>query len=633
MGPDDQRPPRTLAVRLITPDERGRFDQTLESSHWLGAGLVGEVMRYVATEDGEWCALVGFGSAALCVRSREEMLAWSDAQRYRRLRYITNNQRFCILDEHRRRNLASEVLGLTLKRIASDFCERWGHPVVMVETFTDPARHLGTCYKASSFTELGTTSGYGRVAGRFVHHGGQKAYWVRTLRRDALRLLTADFDHPALEPKRRHTVAAIDLNLLDLDSEDGLLAQLEAVPDPRMARGIRHELSSILAVATLGTLRGAKSFKALGETASELPEEALCRLRARVSPRTAKREAPNEATIRRTLQAIDGDLLDKVVNTWAAGQVAQGRLLVDQADQVRSVMAAATDDEEVTDDDRPDPGTRCEEEEPDADEPLLLPAIAVDGKTLRGARLDDGRQVHLLSASTHDESVVVAQRNVETKTNEITGFRPLLEGLDLSGVVVTADAMHLQRDHASFLHQQGAHFIFGAKDNQPRLAAAAEAATAGRPVVFESHDRGHGRMEHRYFQVADFPEKLAEELDFPYGAQFIAATRERADLGDHLESEDTSYYVTDLAAAQAGPCQLAKYIRGHWGIENRNHYVRDKTFGEDLSSVRRGGAPQALATLRNLAITLLRLAGFTNIAEGTRWAAWDVSRPLALMGL
>ncbi|MHB1504703.1 MAG: ISAs1 family transposase [Acidimicrobiales bacterium] len=349
-------------------------------------------------------------------------------------------------------------------------------------------------------------------------------------------------------------------------------------------------------------------------TASELPEEALCRLDTRVSPRTAKRVAPNEATIRRTLKAIDGDLLDKVVNTWAAGQVAEGRLLQDQAEQVRSVMAAATDDEEIvedddTDDDRPGPGAPLEAEEPDASEPPLLPAIALDGKTLRGARLGDGRQVHLLSASTHDEGVVVAQRNVETKTNEITGFRPLLEALELSGMVVTADAMHLQRDHAELLHERGAHF------------------------VFESHDRGHGRMEHRYFQVADFPEKLAEELDFPYGAQFVAATRERADLSDHLESEETSYYVTDLAATQAGPRQLAKCIRGHWGIENRNHYVRDKTFGEDLSSVRRGGAPQALATLRNLAITLLRLAGFANMAQGTRWAAWDVSRPLALMGL
>lgn len=96
---------------------------------------------------------------------------------------------------------------------------------------------------------------------------------------------------------------------------------------------------------------------------------------------------------------------------------------------------------------------------------------------------------------------------------------------------------------------------------------------------------------------------------------------------------ETSHYGTDLSAAQAGPRQLVQHIRGHISIENRNHYVRDKTFAEDLSTVRTGGAPQALATLHNLAITLLHLAGFTNIAHGTRWAVWDISRPLALMGL
>ena len=150
-----------------------------------------------------------------------------------------------------------QKLGATLKRLSFDFEARWGHPVVMVETFTDPARHVGTCYKASNFTELGTTSGYGRVAGRFVHHGEQKAYWVRHLRADAATLLTASFDHPRLTTRR--TMNAIDLNRLDLDSSEGLLARLESVPDPRDPRGIRHRLSVILAIAVLATLRGATS--------------------------------------------------------------------------------------------------------------------------------------------------------------------------------------------------------------------------------------------------------------------------------------------------------------------------------------------------------------------------------------
>lgn len=612
-----------LVVRPIVPSERERFDETLRAEHWLGAGLVGEVMRYVAIEDGEWAALVGFGSAALCVRSREELVAWSDSQRHRRLRYVTNNQRFCVLEGRRRANLASQVLGLTLKRLSADFEARWGHPVVAVETFTDPARHLGTCYAASNFTCLGETSGYSRKAGRFVHHGAKKAYWLRILRRDALGLLTATFDHPLLFSRRTMTMSALDLNRLDLDSAEGLLARLEAVPDPRSRRGVRHRLAVILAIAVLATLRGATSLVAIGEVAEELPEEALGRLSCRISPSKKAYVAPEESTIRRTLKAVDANAVDLVVNAWIADQVKAGRLNTEQAPLVE--LAAMLEREETE--------TQGDDGDPDAG-PRLLSAIAVDGKTLRGARLGDNRAVHLLSAMTHSEGATIAQRNVDTKTNEITGFRPLLEPLDLTDVVVTADALHAQREHARWLTQQrGAHYVFGLKDNQPSLAAAAERLLAERPVVYETHDRGHGRMEHRYFRVADVPEELARKLGFPSAAQVVAVDRERADLDDRLKSMETSYYVTDLSSEQAGPAHLASYIREHWGIENRSHWVRDRVFDEDRSQVRVGGAPQVLATLRNLAISLFRLRGFKSVASGLRWVAWDHTRGLALMGL
>ena len=609
-----------LVVRPIAAAERERFDETLRAEHWLGAGLVGEVMRYVAIEDGEWCALVGFGSAALCVRSREELLSWSDSQRHRRLRYVTNNQRFCVLEERRRPNLASQVLSLTLRRLSADFEARWGHPVIAVETFTDPARHRGTCYAASNFTQLGETSGYGRKAGKFVHHGGKKAYWLRTLRRDALRLLTAEFDHPLLSPRR--TMSALDLNRLDIDSPAGLLARLDTVPDPRRRRGVRHRLAVILAIATLATLRGATSLVAIGELAKELPEEALRRLSCRISPSKNAYVAPEESTIRRTLKAIDANAVDLVVNAWIADQVRAGRLTTEQAPLVElSAMLERDETETQGDHDDPEAG------------PELLNAIAVDGKTLRGARFDGIRAVHLLSAMTHAEGATIAQRDVDSKTNEITGFRPLLEGLDLQGVVVTADAMHAQREHARFLVGKSAHYVFGLKGNQPTLAEAAERLLAEGQVLYETHNKGHGRMEHRYFRVVAIPARLADELGFGSARQFIAVDRERADLADRMTSMETSYYVTDLSPGQAGPAELARYIRGHWGIENRSHFVRDRTFDEDRSQVRVGGAPQVLATLRNLAISILRLNGFKSIATGLRWVAWDHNRGLALIGV
>ena len=593
-------------------DERVQFDETLQRAHWLGAGLVGEVMRYVAEEDGEWVALIGFGSAALSVGARDAHIGWSERQRWRRLRYVANNQRFCVLDEHRRPNLASQALAAVLRRLSFDYEQRWGHPVVLVETFTDPARHLGTCYKAANFTALGHTSGYGRKAGHFTHHGIEKVIWTKTLRRDALRLLTCDFDHPLLDSRKRALMTSIDLNRVDLDSENGLLERLASIQDPRMRRGVRHSIASILAIAAIGTLRGARSFRAIGETAAELPQEALERLGARISPASGLRVAPDSSTIRRNLNAVDRNEFDRVVGSWLSDQVVANRSKQRQdGGEDRSLEDGSDDDDQRKD----------------------LPALAVDGKALRGARLNSGGQIHLLSALTHQEGIVIAQRNVDHKTNEIIEFCPLLKEIDIAGVVITADALHTQRSHAQYLQKRGAHFIFGLKGNQPKLADAAMKLLEYHPVIAETHDRAHGRIEHRYLSVAAVPEELAKKLKFPSVAQFVAIYRERRDLSGAIRSLETSYYVTDLTEAQAGPKQLARHIRSHWAIENRSHWVRDNTYDEDRCTVRRGGAPQVLATLRNLAISLLRLAGFTSIAAGTRWAAWDPARTLALMGL
>ncbi len=617
MGQADQ----SLVVRPILAKERARFDQTLEAEHWLGAGLVGETMRYVALTDGEWCALVGFGSAALCVAAREELVGWTDSQRYRRLRYLTNNQRYCVLEAHRRPNLASAVLAQVLRRLSSDFCVRWGHPVVAVETFTDPSRHLGTCYKASNFACLGYTSGYGRRAGHFVHHGGHKAYWLRALRRDATRLLGLPFDHPVIS--ERSLMRSADLNRLDLS---GLLDAFGKVPDPRKRRGIRHALAQILVIATLATLRGATSLVAIGEVASSLPEEALERLGCFHSPSRSQRVAPEESTIRRVLHLLDGDQVDRIVSKWTCEQVVAGRLSPTAVPEV-SFKTMIEEDEDAE---------REEKNQHDDDEdPPLLRAVAIDGKTLRGARLTEGRKVHLLSAHELKSGATIAQAKVDVKTNEITVAAPMLKPLDLSGVVVTADALHAQRGLARFLvEDKHAHYVLGLKGNQPTIAAAAEQLFSSVDDAYETYDKAHGRIEHRCYAVVSIPDELGEALQFPYAASFVRVYRERCDLRDEPIGEpETSYYLSDLSGLLAAPAAFAYYIRGHWGIENRSHHVRDTTFDEDRSQVRAGGAPQVLATLRNIAISVLRIAGFTNIASGTRWVAWDYTRGLRLLGL
>lgn len=141
--------------------------------------------------------------------------------------------------------------------------------------------------------------------------------------------------------------------------------------------------------------------------------------------------------------------------------------------------------------------------------------------------------------------------------------------------------------------------------------------------------RGHGRIVRRFTRVAPAP----EGLDFPHAAQVVVVEREVADLADRMTSTETAFYVTSLSASKAGPERAAGLVRGHWGIENGLHYVRDVTWDEDRSQVRTAAAPRALATLRNLAIGALRHAGETNVASGLRWVARDPYRALALLGL
>ena len=576
-----------MSVRPIRADERARFDATLDEHHWLGRRLVGETMRYVALgPEDEWLAVLGFGAAALACKPRDRFIGWSDEQHFARLRYVTNNQRFCVLPAGRRKNLASNVLAKTLKRLSGDFEVRWGHPVVMVETFVDPSRHLGTCYTAGGFALLGRTLGYGRSGGSYHHHGRSKLTFGRLLRRDARAILTAQFDHPLLT---RGSRPVIDLNSLDFDSDDGLLAALDQIVDHRKRRGVRHSLPSLLAIATAATLAGARSVQAIGEYAADCPQSVLERLGAKFHPVRRRYVAPHADTIRRALAAVDASALDEVVGAWLFRQVRAGHLDHDQL------------------------------------------VLALDGKSMRGALRADGRAVHLFAAMVHGAGIVVGQHEVDHKSNEITAFKPLLESLDLSGALVTADAMHTQREHARWLvEDKGADYLFQVKDNQPGLLAACQAIDDGQfSAAVVDTCRGHGRIETREVRTAAVP----EDLGFPHAAQVIVVYRERAGLDDRMTSSETSYYITSVTSDRGDTRQLGAHVRGHWGIENKVHWVRDWTFDEDRHQLRAAASPaRALATLRNLAMSLLRLAGATSIAQALRWVARDPHRAAALLG-
>lgn len=362
-----------------------------------------------------------------------------------------------------------------------------------------------------------------------------------------------------------------------------LREHLTAVPDPRHRRGTRHSITTILLIAAAAVLTGARSFTAIGEWAADLPQHLLAVLGARVDRRRGLYQAPGEATVRRVLGLVDGDALDDVIGAWLAGQ---------------------------------DDGAS---------------AIAVDGKTLRGTCDDTGQGgVHLLAAMTHDSGIVVAQREVDGKTNEITCFQPLLSTIAMTGVVVTADALHTQRAHARHLVEElGADYVLTVKENQPTLFAQLDALPWAEIPVHTTENKGHGRSERRTIRVQPAPEDIA----FPRAAQVFLIERYVTDTTSGKNSAVAVLGVTSLTATRADATQIASHVRKHWQIENKLHYVRDVTYGEDASRVRTANAPRVMASFRNLAVSTLRLAGNTNIAAALRATAREPTRPLTLLGI
>lgn len=253
----------------------------------------------------------------------------------------------------------------------------------------------------------------------------------------------------------------------------------------------------------------------------------------------------------------------------------------------------------------------------------------MDGKSLRGAAKAGGRKIHLLVALEHTTGLVLARLDVGDKTIEITRFRPLLETVaDLAGMVVTADALRTQREHAAYLLGRQAHYIVIVRGNTRELRKQLKSLPwKDIPLQGRTHDVGHGRSEIRRIKVCTVNNPL-----FPGAQQAIQIKRRRTDRKTGRTTVKTVHAVTSLSAEQASPARLAQLVKEHWQVEAL-HHVRDTTFAEDASQLRTRNAPRAMATCRNLAIGALKLAGAVSVAAGLRRNARDPRRPLALLGL
>jgi len=412
-----------IEVRPVRQDEMIRWNELMATLHFLGFRcLVGKSLKYVAHIGERWVALLGWASAAFKTGPRDRWLGWSIEQREQRRHLVVNNARFLILPDAHKRNLASRVLSLNLKRLSEDWRIFHGHRVVLAETFVDSARHRGTCYRAAGWSELGETLGFRRSAGRYFHHGKPKTMFVKPLHSDARKLLSASFLPPELSESE---AVMIDLNNVNIDTPGGLFDFLDRLTEPRKPRGTRHKLKMVLATAVCACLAGARSFQAIADWISVQPPEILARLQCR--RKRSEFTPPSEPTIRRVLQSIDAQELDELVGKW----------LSEQSDDI---------------------------------------GVAIDGKTLRGSRNGDAKPAHLVAALLHKEGVTIAQRQVDEKSNEITAAKPLFESVDINGKVVTADLCTTQTELARHLvGEKKADYLFAVKGNQPELLDEIEA--------------------------------------------------------------------------------------------------------------------------------------------------------------
>ncbi len=356
----------------------------------------------------------------------------------------------------------------------------------------------------------------------------------------------------------------------------GLWECVQQVADPRRRRGVRHPIAGIVALALAATLAGAQSFVAIGEWAADAGGTGLAEL-------GIEGTVPCESTIRRCLQRLDPARLDALIGAW---------------------MWLRT---------RTSGGRRV---------------IAFDGKSLRGSCDEAGHLTHLLAALCQHTGTVLGQVTVGAKTNEIPLLRTLLATMDIKDAVITADALHCQRATARDIVAQGGHYILTVKNNQRTLRKQLKALPWKQiPILSTDAERGHGRIATRTLKATE----VTAGIGFPYAVQVLQLTRKtHRHRGDRLHTE-VVYLVTSLSAAAAKPDQIASWLRGHWAIENRLHWVRDVSFDEDRSQTRTQGGPQVMATLRNTVISLLRLDGHPNIASARRHHARNPQRPIKLI--
>lgn len=406
-----------VIIRPVKAAEDQQWVLLMKKHHYLGFnGVLGERINYVAELNRKWLALLSFACAALKTRERDAWIGWEKEQKVdKRLCFVANNWRFLILPDQRIPNLASHILGKSLRRLSHDWEKKYKHPILMVETFVDASRYKGTCYKADNWIFVGWTQGFQKNHEAYFYHGVKKLIFVKPLVKGAREILGSRWTHPTFLPETARGRITVDINKIQIFGSNGLMEFCGRLKDNRSKHGKRHKSTGLMVLCILGCLAGAKGYKGLFQWGKTLTSNTLWKIKLRAMP--------SESTIRRFLINLDAGEVDRKLTAWLL-----------------------------------------------ATESLNGVALALDGKTLRGSFDGKKKPLQLLSIVSHDSGVILAQEKVHDKTNEIPVAQALLKKLDIKGSIVTADALHSQHETATIIaRDKQADYVFTVKNNQRSL--------------------------------------------------------------------------------------------------------------------------------------------------------------------
>ena len=426
-GVEEQRVLDELEIQvLLDGQQQERWNQLIVEQHYLrSAKLVGEQLRYVASYQGQWVAVLGWSAPAWHLKPRDQWINWSEEQLQARLHFLAQNSRFLILaDRMALPNLGTRAMKLCLERLSADWQAQHGHPILALESFVDGQLFRGTIYKASNWTMLGPTAGFGRVAEDFyVAHDRPKQLWVRLLHPQAREWLSAERLPVELQPYEKPQRARCEHALEQLGSLRERFAA--GVKEFRKGQGKRHRIPTVLSIAACAKMAGVMGgYAGIASYAKNLTKPQRRALHCWFNHQTGEYEVPSESCFLRVLQGVDPLEVEVVTLAW-------------QDD----VLGPNTD-----------------------------PLVAIDGKTAKHSG------VHLVGAISLPSHRCLGVEPVADKSNEIPAAQKLMERAPIQpGQMVSLDAMHTQhKTVAQTLYDKGADYLLPIAGNQETLLKTAQ---------------------------------------------------------------------------------------------------------------------------------------------------------------